>query len=140
MTTIVCNRSGMAADKRISGGAMFRSTKIFSINGSLIGIAGNVEQALRFVEWRRTPEQKPIFNDSSEFQALELSPEGKLIWWGAELVGIPIEDDFYAIGSGSHLALGALSMGASLKQSILVAARWDVGTGTEIQTMALKGK
>jgi 20S proteasome alpha/beta subunit len=137
MTTIVCNREGMAADKRISGGAMFRSTKLFRVNGSIIGIAGNAEQALRFVEWRRTPEQKPQFNSESSMEALELYPDGRLVYWGAEMVGIPIEEDFYAIGSGSHLALGALTMGASLKEAIKVAAKWDNGTGTQIQTMSL---
>lgn len=140
MTTIVCNRQGMAADKRISGQAMFKSTKIYRVNGSLIGFAGNVEQALRFVEWRRTPEQKPQFFDNNNFEALELTPNGELIWWGSEMVGVEIEDDFYAIGSGSHLALGAMAMGATPKEAIKVASRWDVATGSEIQVMSLKGK
>lgn len=140
MTTIVCNRQGMAADKRISGGPIFASTKIFRVNGSLIGIAGNIEQALRFVEWRRTPEQKPQFAEQSGFEALELTPDGMLIYWGAEMVGVEIEDAYYAIGSGSWLALGAMGMGATPKEAIKVAARWDVATGTEIQVMTLKGK
>lgn len=140
MTTIVCNRHGMAADKRISGGAMFRSTKIFRVHGALLGISGNVEQALRFVEWRRTPETKPQFVDVTGIEVIELTPSGALIWWGSEMVGIPIEEDYYAIGSGAQLALGALSMGATPKQAVQVAARWDTGTGTEIQTMTLKGK
>lgn len=140
MTTIVCNRTSMAADKRVSGGPMFKSTKIHRVNGSLIGFSGAVEQALRFVEWRRTPEQKPQFVESPNFEALELTPDGQLIWWGPEMVGIPIEEEFYAIGSGSALALGAMAMGANPKQAIQVAAKWDVATGSEIQVMALKGK
>lgn len=138
MTTIVCNKQGMAADKRISGGPIFRSTKLFKVNGSILGIAGNTEQALRFVEWRRTPETKPAFVDSCSIEALELCADGTLKYWGAEMVGIPIEEDYYAIGSGAQLALGAMSMGASLKKAIGIAARWDTGTGSEIQTMALK--
>ena len=138
MTTIVCNRTGMAADKRISGGPIFASTKIFKVNGSLIGVAGNMEQALRFVEWRKTPEQKPQFNEQVGFEALELRPDGLLVWWGSEMVGIAIEDDYYAIGSGAALALGAMAMGATPKQAIQVAARWDVATGNEIQVMSLK--
>ena len=128
----------MAADKRITGGPMFRSTKLFRVNGSILGIAGNAEQARRFVEWRRTPEAKPTFVETCSIEVLELSADGSLTWWGSEMVGVPIEDDFYAIGSGASLALGALSMGATPKQAIGVAARWDSGTGSEIQTMALK--
>lgn len=140
MTTIVCNRLGMAADKRISGGPIFASTKIFRVNGSLIGVAGNMEQALRFVEWRKTPEQKPQFAEQVGFEALELRPDGVLVWWGCEMVGVAIEDDYYAIGSGAALALGAMAMGATPKQAIQVASKWDVATGSEIQTMSLKGK
>lgn len=49
MTTIVCNRTSMAADKRVTGGPMFKTAKIARVNGSLIGFAGNTEQALRFI-------------------------------------------------------------------------------------------
>lgn len=140
MTTIVANRTSMAADKRITGGPMFKTTKIYRIRGSLIGFAGNVEQALRFIEWRRTPETKPAFAETINFQAIELTPEGKLVWWGAEMVGIPIEGDCYAIGSGSAFALGAMEMGATPKQAIQIAARWDDSTGTDVQSMTLGGK
>lgn len=139
MTTVICTKQGMAADKRISGSPVFKSTKIHQIRGSLIGIAGNVEQALRFIEWRRTPEQKPQFEASVGFEALELTADRRLVWWGAEMVGIEIEDDYYAIGSGAQLALGALAMGATLRQAIKIAAKWDVATGTDIQLVTLKG-
>ena len=138
MTTIVCNREGMAADKRITGVPMFRTTKLFKVNGAVLGIAGNAEQARRFIEWRRTPESKPSFVDSCSIEVLELSADGQLTWWGSEMVGVPIEDAFYAIGSGAAVALGALSMGATLKQAIGIAAKWDSATGSEIQTMVLK--
>lgn len=140
MTTVVCDRTSMAADKRISGGPLFKSTKIFRVRGSLIGVAGNMEQALRFVEWRRTPEQKPQFTDSPGLEALELTADGRLIWWGPEMVGIPIENDHYAIGSGAAIALGALAMGATPKKAIQVASQWDSATGADVQTMSLGAK
>lgn len=39
----------------------------------------------------------------------------------------------YAIGSGSEYALGALAAGATPKQSIKIASRYDVGTGSEVR-------
>lgn len=140
MTTIVCTRSSIFADKRSTGGHIMRVTKLFRVNGSIIGIAGNIEQALRFVEWRRTPEAKPAFADNSNFAALELTADGGIIWWGAEMVGIPVEDEYFAIGSGSAYALGALAMGASPKDAIKIASRWDEATGSEVQSMTLRGK
>lgn len=50
MTTIVANRLGMAADRRISAVPVFRTSKIFRVRGSIIGFAGNTEQGLRFIE------------------------------------------------------------------------------------------
>lgn len=140
MTTIVSNRTSMAADKRVTGGPMFRTTKIFRINGSLIGICGNLEAALQFVEWRRTPDAKPEFGENAGFEALELSADGRLTYWASQLVAMAIEDEFYAIGSGASIALGAMGMGASPKRAIVVAAMYDAGTGSDVQTLTLAGK
>lgn len=140
MTTIVCNRTSMAADKRVTGGPMFKTTKIFRINGSLIGFCGSLEASLQFVEWRRTPDTKPEFGENSSFEALELSADGRLTYWASQLVAMAIEDDFYAIGSGASLALGAMAMGASPKRAISVAALYDSGTGSDVQTLTLAGK
>jgi 20S proteasome alpha/beta subunit len=140
MTTIICSREAMFADKRSTGGHIMRVTKLFRVNGSVIGIAGNIEQALRFVEWRRTPEVKPTFADNSNFAALELTPDGWMIWWGSEMVGIPVEEEYFAIGSGAGIALGAMAMGATPKEAIKVASWRDEATGSEVQSMSLKGK
>jgi len=92
------------------------------------------------VEWRKAKStaERPCFTEETSFEALELKSDGSLIYWGAEMCGIPIEDDFYAIGSGAPFALGAMAMGASLQKAIQVASRWDNATGTEIQVMNLK--
>lgn len=130
----------MAADKRVSGGPRFKTSKIFRVGNSLIGIAGRVEHALKFIEWRKQPaDPKPTFADSPDFEALELAATGKITWWGGEMVGIPIEEKFYAIGSGSTYALGAMAMGATPETAIKIAARWDNSTGAEIQTACLEG-
>jgi hypothetical protein len=140
MTTIVANRKGMAADRRGTSNPVFKMTKLFRVNGSIIGITGNVEQALRFVEWRRTPEGKPTFNEASNIEVLELTADGRIIYWGAEMVGIPIENEFYALGTGAMAAMGAMSMGASPKRAVAVAALWDAATGPDVQVMTLGGK
>lgn len=140
MTTIVCDRRSMAADRRGTSNPVFKTTKIFRVHGSLIGVSGNLEQALRFVEWRRTPESKPTFSEGASLEVLELSPDGTITWWGPEMVGVVIENDFYAVGSGAMAALGAMSMGATPKQAVAIASVWDAATGPEVQTMTLGGK
>jgi ATP-dependent protease HslVU (ClpYQ) peptidase subunit len=139
MTTIVCNKIAMAADRRISDVPMFLTTKIFRVGDSLYGFAGSPAQSLKFLEWRREPDKKPEFSGAADFTVLELSHAG-IFYWDDELIRLPVEADFYAIGNGAEYALGALAMGASLKRSIVVASRWDEKTGPEVQMMSLKVK
>jgi hypothetical protein len=140
MTTVICDRRGMAADMRICGNITFKSPKIHRVNGALIGFCGDAEQALKFIEWRRNSDLRPTFNESGSFEALELSADGRLTLWGTELVGTPVLDDFYAIGSGAMCALAAMAMGAGLKRAIQIASRFDPNTGPDVQTMNLGGK
>ena len=139
MTTIVCNREGMCADKRVTGGTMFKTSKIHRVNGGLIGYCGHIESALKFIEWRKNPDTKPEYEEKN-WEALELTADGRLLWWGAGLIPIEIEDEYYAVGSGSGYALGAMSMGATLQQAIKIAATYDPGTGPDVQSLKLGTK
>jgi ATP-dependent protease HslVU (ClpYQ) peptidase subunit len=141
MTTIVCDRRSMAADKRISGvgSAVFKTAKLHRVRGSIIGFCGNPEQALQFIEWRRNPDAKPTFSEPC-FEAIEMTAAGELFWWGTEMMAIPIEDAVYAIGSGAAYALGAMAMGAKPAKAVQIAAQYDSATGAEVQTMTLGGK
>lgn len=141
MTTVICDRRGMAADMRLSDAGIpaFKTTKIHRINGSLIGFCGNAEQALQFIEWRRNPGPKPTFTEAC-FEALELNAAGEMFWWGSELQAVPVADEVMGIGSGAAYAIGAVAMGASLKRAIQIASQYDSATGAEVQTMTLGGK
>ena len=119
---------------------MFRTTKLFRIHGSIVGVCGLMRQCLRFVEWFREPGPKPELSDPAAFSALELTEKGELFLWETEMIAIPIDEKCYAIGSGANFALCALDLGASPRRAILAAAKWDESTGSEVQVMTLKGK
>ena len=125
----------MASDRRVSGAPMHDVPKLFRIGGSIIGVCGDYAQALRFLEWRRNPDARPTFTGEPNFQALELTADGKILWWGVEMIPIQVSKPFYAIGSGSEYAIGAMSAGRSPKQAVKIASQWDSATGGEIQTM-----
>lgn len=139
MTTICANLKTMCADKMVSGGAVFNTTKIHRIGNSLYGGAGDYEPIIMFMRWRIDPSQVPEFRAEDAFNVLELNPHG-LYCWGPRLVPMLIENDFYAIGSGSGVALGALAHGATLQAAIKTASRWDECTGAEVTTLHLKAK
>src|ERR1700756_4399931 len=104
MTTVVCNRTSMAADRRGTGGPMFVTSKIFRVRDSIYGFCGNFEQGMKFINWRKNPDQQtPTFSSAMVTNILELNPKGIFIWQ-EELVPVEIELDFYSIGSGAMTA------------------------------------
>ncbi len=45
---------------------------------------------------------------------------------------------FYAIGSGSRFALGALAAGATAKQAVKIASRFDAATNDQVHVVSIK--
>jgi hypothetical protein len=115
---------------------MLKAHKIHRIKGSLYGGCGNWEQLLRMFEWFKHPDQRPEFRFQPEFEIIQLSPEG-LFLWGPEMIAMPIEQAFYATGSGGQYAMGALECGADLKSAVQIAAKYDSGTGHGVQVIQL---
>lgn len=147
MTTIAVSRSerSMASDSRItvsSGAVTNLKQKIFKVPMGLVGIAGGASAALIFVDALNKmadgAEIGAVINDADEsFEALLLRNDGRLIF--IEGGGAPLEltASFFSIGSGSHLALGAMSHGASVKDAVKTAMRYDPYTGGPVRVMRL---
>lgn len=140
MTVVVVRNGEMASDSRFTAdGLITKGTKIFRKNDALIGIAGDVAPALIFVDWYGTngPAPAEFLSANGDFSALVLSKSGMLEFdkW---CKGMKIQGRFYAIGSGSKVALGALHMGASAVVAARIACKLDDGCGLPIVTMRLK--
>lgn len=144
MTTIVCNRQGMAADTRCTGpGPMRHETKIYRVGISLFGLAGHASLGFVLLDWLRSPRNRDRLYKlipaeyRDEVEIIELNPGGIVIWdgWGA---GCRLNDDDYAIGSGGMSALAALRSGADLRASVRMAVGLDECSGEPIQVEYLK--
>ena len=138
---IIASDSRVTVDSDAGGSRMFFCRKLYLLKdmGVVIGVAGEGFAALRFVEWYQTiPMRKKgrkkrdsdLINGDADFTALVLHKDGKLEeydrWLIAEEVPLgPDAQQFYAVGSGCKVALGAMSMGASAAQAVEVACRWD---------------
>jgi hypothetical protein len=133
MTTIVATLDSIWADRKVSGGPMYKTTKIQKINGSLYGGAGTLEQILKMFLWFSNPDMKPEWKFEPEFSILQVSVAGGIFYWGSEMIAVPISLPFYSVGSGSEFAIGALECGAPPDQAIKIAAKYDPYTGTEVQ-------
>lgn len=142
MTTIATDGKTIAADTLAVGRwkDSKRVQKVHSINGCLVGGAGELVEILRFKDWFEAgcPEDnKPDLEDS--FSALVLYPDGtakacyhKLYFYD---VGLP-----YAIGSGAEYAMGAMVAGATPEEAVIVASMLDNNTNDDVIVMGFEDR
>jgi len=100
----------------------------------LIATRGEVGASLIAVDWYGEGLEEPddrLYSDS-QFDLLIVEPDGL---WTMDQYFRPhkIDDEeYYAIGSGTKAALGAMFMGATAVQAIEAAISCDPGTGGEV--------
>lgn len=143
MTTIACNLREMAADTLVvNSGPMYHADKIFRIGLSLVGTAGDGYMSLAFIEWFKSTKrsmhtlQKMIpIEHRDDILMIELRPGGIHLWngWG---VAERIHNEFYAIGSGSMVAIAELKRGESPAKAVMAASDWDENTkGLQVEKL-----
>jgi ATP-dependent protease HslVU (ClpYQ) peptidase subunit len=125
--TIIAYRDGvMAADTCVTDSFITNGMKLHKKSGHIIGFCGDVAQALVFVDWffNQKKNRKPDLASETGWEALVLNKDG-VTTWDRSLRPIPMDDHFYAIGSGATLAMGAMEHGASAKKAVEIACKRD---------------
>lgn len=141
MTTIAANKNTIACDLQFTYGEnvkMKGASKIIEFKGpwckqffnaeyAYVGFAGNVNKWCEVVSWitvsvDKIPKLKGI-------ELLALTSNNELFYGSGLTHWMRLERPFFAIGSGSHLALGAMEAGKSPMEAVKVAAQHDVFTG-----------
>lgn len=138
MTTVVTNGKVMVADCQLTdaGVSFIYQDKIRKVNGHLIGGAGDPDDIALFMSWFENPTGKPP-KLSNRFEAVVVNPAGNIYYYTRRLVPQQIHDKFYAIGSGFHLAIGAMEYGASPMDALKIACKRDIHTGVGIVEIKL---
>lgn len=143
MTTIAYRDGIMAADSLITGGSIRigATAKMGRLaQGGLYGCSGWIALLEVIVPWleKGAPiAERPKLPDDGEFHMLVVWPSGTVTDFDKRLQRIDVDGEFFASGSGYELALGAMAMGATARQAVEVAARFDVYTGGRISTLSL---
>jgi ATP-dependent protease HslVU (ClpYQ) peptidase subunit len=77
---------------------------------------------------------------SIECQALLILPCGRVlrIMTGDNAELCPIEAPFAAVGSGQHIAIGAMAHGASAVEAVNIACDYDIYTRRPVHSLTLK--
>lgn len=133
MTTIAWDGLTMASDSQCSYHSM-DTQKVHRLNdGSLVGLAGNSGLCLRVMRALERGKTEPYA--PGDYSYLRVWPDGR-----AEVSAgdgaIPMPHRFFAIGSGSDYAMGAMAMHATAAEAVRVASMFDSDTGGRVHTMA----
>jgi ATP-dependent protease HslVU (ClpYQ) peptidase subunit len=149
MTTISYKDGTLAADSQVSAGNLicnndFNKVMRFDSNefGSVyIGAAGTLShicEMFEFIEQLFAGEQPDAIKFASDqFQVVMLTEDGKLkegllTEASTNILWVDCESP-WAIGSGSQIAIGAMSQGASAEEAVKIAAKHDCYTNDNVK-------
>lgn len=129
MTTIICTKKAMIADRQTTKGSMkYKSPgKIKRIGESIVGLAGNLDSIWAVWEWFDQGAQGE-FPKTEDINGIVLNKEGIFEFYTNGKL-IPIAMPFHAVGSGAELAIGAMEAGADIHGAMKIALKRDAWTG-----------
>ncbi len=111
----------------------YSEKKVKRINGDLVACYGRNDDCEEYERWYEggcDPESKPDIGE--DFGALLLTSEGRIFLVYEKLVPVEVHEPFMAIGVGDSLATGAMAHGASPREAIEIACRYDSFTGPPV--------
>lgn len=121
MTIITCKDNMMAADTAVhfNNGYFGDTIKIVKINDMLIGSAGEYHECLRFRQYVSSGyDLEDWIAETEEFESIILNEDGIRTISKRYDKNLKIKRDFYAIGAGRDIALGAMMAGASASDAV----------------------
>lgn len=138
MTTIAYRDGVLAGDTltTANGNRDGYMQKVRRVGRVLIGFCGPISKGLKFEQWVKdgmTGDSPYHGGDSGN--GIVVSTAGIVCWSGAG--PWPVTTEFYALGSGTELAMGAMELGATAEQAVAVAAKHNVDTGGQITVLRL---
>ena len=142
MTTIAYRDGTMADDCQTTAGGgqivSLTAPKCYSHNGNVLGVSGLVGDNLKILEWflDGMKTSHPKIDEDSE--GLIINADGEMYGlWENQFMTRLEGCEFYAIGSGSPIALGAMHMGATAIEAVEAAIEYDIYTGGEIMSFKI---
>lgn len=138
MTTILaCVHSGlMVADSNVTDAdRVWTGRKVWRIGDALIGLSGDVSEAVKFLQWWKGKGPFPTMNES---HALVLSPKG-LEFYDVTMTPTKIVSGREAIGGGAKAAMCAFeALGwTDPKRAVQIVCKHDAGSRGPVRVYRL---
>jgi len=146
MTTIAFDGYTLAADRRMGGDRIVH--KISKVPEGWAAGCGDASLVIEVIEWLKMGSPRDALPDLPEecydegtgrTEIIVINPKGKcyrLTW--PYLRPIPMLNAYIAIGSGGEYAMGAMAYGATDKEAVQIASKFDKGTGFGIDTVQIR--
>lgn len=139
MTTIAWDGKTLAADRCCGGWK--NVSKIFKLkDGRYAAGCGNSYHALcAVVAWMNAgskADSRPDIPADDAPDMIVIDKKGVVSWviW-PYVNGVALTEPFFAVGSGSEFALGAMAAGANARRAVEIACRFDASSGQGIDAV-----
>lgn len=139
MTTIAATKTQIAGDLQLTHGSALRlrgAPKVYEYENNkfydlpfAVGLCGVIDTCLDVLNCFDEDWDGKIPKKYKQCEFLVLTQDGKLFTFNSPLRWIEVKQPFYAIGSGSHIALGAMQAGATAVEAVQAASKHDLYTG-----------
>ena len=129
MSVIAWDGNHLAADRQMTAGT--RRATCSKLRGT-IAWCGDQEEGILLADWYTAgadPEKWPAWQTNDNFTILVVAKEGACYFYEARPREQLVMDPFFAFGSGAPYALGAMAMGATAREAVEVASRFDIYCG-----------
>lgn len=138
MTTIAYRDGVIAADSRVTIGSMVHPESMSKLvrlsSGGVLASAGTVAQMEALKEHMlTTPAEDPP--DMDDITSMRIDPDGKLWNWEGAGPWRASKAKFYALGNGCGYAYGAMEAGASAREAVKIATKYDTSSGLPVTWM-----
>lgn len=144
MTVICWDGKKLAADKQMtSGNTLSTVTKIFRINGCLVGSAGPTVIGSEMIKWFREGEVASKFpklaNSLHGAMMIVVRPNHQVDWFTRSPV--PSTWDLgsrVAIGSGDESAIVAMECGLDAEAAVIMVSKFNNGCGRGVDVLTFE--
>jgi 20S proteasome alpha/beta subunit len=111
--------------------------KVFRLrDGRLFGFSGSVENANILLNAIKKNAETPQLADTN---ALIVQPDGTILLYEST-IWVKQNEAYYALGSGSPYAFGAMDFGASAREAVQAGIKRDTSSGGKVRSVSLNKK
>lgn len=139
MTVLCWDGMTLAADKlACSGTSKGTVTKIFNVDGVLVGFAGALSIGRAMLDWYSNgaiPADFPMYGEDDDAILIAIKPDKVVSLYEKTPYPILLEDTRCAFGSGEEAALVAMACGCNAREAVEMVSRYNISCGNGVDTL-----